>query len=174
LAAAARRLVAAVYEAGEVDDDLSRFTAELDDLSGRLEDAIAGVSHRPRRRLPLERSPVAPDLQFTDAAGGFGASIVFGPQFEGPPSLVHGGWIAYAFDEVLGRANAMGAFSGLTAELAVRYLRPTPLGVPAEFRARVEEQRGRATVLTGTLAVDGVVTCEARGVFVTRRPEPLA
>jgi acyl-coenzyme A thioesterase PaaI-like protein len=172
LAAAARRLVAAVYEAGEVDEHLVGFTAELHDLSARIELAIAGSeSHPPRRRLPLDRSPIAPDLEFDESDGGFGASTVFGPQFEGPPSLVHGGWIAHTFDEVLGRANAMGTFSGLTAELTVRYHHPTPLGARAEFHAHVDERRDRTTVVTGTLTVDGVLTCDARGVFVARRPD---
>jgi acyl-coenzyme A thioesterase PaaI-like protein len=79
---------------------------------------------------------------------------------------VHGGWIALAFDEMLGMANIASGHPGMTGRLSVRYRRPTPLHSPIEFEAWTEEVDGRRVVTRGTLSVDGVVTAEAEGLFV--------
>jgi acyl-CoA thioesterase FadM len=53
----------------------------------------------------------------------------------------------------------------VTASLKVDYLKPTPLGVPLEVRARVREIKARKVVLDATVSANGVVT--ARGEVVT-------
>ncbi|MBN2491519.1 MAG: PaaI family thioesterase [Planctomycetes bacterium] len=60
----------------------------------------------------------------------------------------------------------------VTASLHVDYLKPTPLGVVLEVRARIREVKGRKVVVTATLAADGQVT--ARGeVVAVRMPEEM-
>jgi acyl-coenzyme A thioesterase PaaI-like protein len=60
----------------------------------------------------------------------------------------------------------------LTASLHVDYLRPTPLGVPLEVRARVKEIKGRKVVVAATLYANEEVC--ARGEVVTvQMPEHL-
>ena len=58
----------------------------------------------------------------------------------------------------------------VTASLKVDYLKPTPLGVPLEVRARVREIKGRKVVLEATLSANGEVT--ARGEVVTVQAPP--
>jgi acyl-coenzyme A thioesterase PaaI-like protein len=55
-----------------------------------------------------------------------------------------------------------------TAEITVRYLKPTPNDRPVELRAKVVEIQGRRTRLTCEVFVDGVKTAEgdATGVRV--------
>jgi acyl-CoA thioesterase FadM len=52
----------------------------------------------------------------------------------------------------------------VTASLKVDYLKPTPLGVPLEVRARVREIKGRKVVMEAWLSANGEVT--ARGEVV--------
>jgi acyl-CoA thioesterase FadM len=60
----------------------------------------------------------------------------------------------------------------LTASLHVDYLRPTPLGVPLEVRARVKEIKDRKVVVVASLRVKGEV-CARGEVVAVRMPEHL-
>lgn len=88
------------------------------------------------------------------------------PIHEGPPSAVHGGWVATLLDQLLGHANAAAGVGGFTAELTVRYRRPTPYGVPLTARARTDSVDGRRVRASGEILADGVVTAEAAGLFI--------
>lgn len=88
------------------------------------------------------------------------------PIHEGPPSAVHGGWVATLLDQLLGHANAAAGVGGFTAELTVRYRRPTPYGVPLTIHARTDSVDGRRVHASGEILVDGVVTAEATGLFI--------
>ena len=54
-------------------------------------------------------------------------TVTFGSAYEGPPGHVHGGYVAAAFDELLGMTQSLGGMPGMTGTLTVRYRRPTPL-----------------------------------------------
>ena len=54
----------------------------------------------------------------------------------------------------------------LTASLHVDYVRPTPLGVPLEIRARVKEIKGRKVVIAATLSAQGEVCARGEAVAV--------
>jgi acyl-coenzyme A thioesterase PaaI-like protein len=58
----------------------------------------------------------------------------------------------------------------VTADLAIRFLRPTPTGRPITVRARAVESDGRRVVVEGSLAVDGTTTATARGTFAAVGP----
>jgi len=60
----------------------------------------------------------------------------------------------------------------VTASLHVDYLRPTPLGVPLEVRARVKEIKDRKVVVVASLSVKGEV-CARGEVVAVRMPEHL-
>jgi acyl-CoA thioesterase FadM len=60
----------------------------------------------------------------------------------------------------------------VTGSLHVDYLRPTPLGVPLELRARVKEIKGRKVVVTATLSAQGEV-CARGEVIAVQMPEHL-
>ena len=61
----------------------------------------------------------------------------FGSAYEGPPGCVHGGYVAAAFDEVLGSTQSLAGRPGMTARLTVNYRSPTPLHTELTFAGRV-------------------------------------
>jgi acyl-coenzyme A thioesterase PaaI-like protein len=87
---------------------------------------------------------------------------------------VHGGISALLMDQFLGSAAIAVGLWGMTARLELDYRRPVPLGTPLLLRAAVTASEGRKVVVTGTIALAGApeqALVEARGVFVTPRPE---
>ena len=93
--------------------------------------------------------------------------VTFGAAYEGPPGCVHGGYIAAAFDEVLGSAQSLGGRPGMTGTLTIRYRSPTPLHTPLRFEAGVTGVDGRKIFTTGRCFADDVLTAEAEGIFIS-------
>ncbi|HET7677163.1 MAG TPA: PaaI family thioesterase [Candidatus Limnocylindrales bacterium] len=60
--------------------------------------------------------------------------------------------------------------STVTADYAVRFLRPTPSDRPIRLRARVVEASDDRATTEATLESDGVVTATCRGTFVAVKP----
>lgn len=120
-------------------------------------------------------NPLAPPL--TIARSGelsASASATFGSAYEGPPGHVHGGWVAAAFDEVLGYVQSLGGSPGMTGRLIVHYRRPTPLHVPLRFEAQFLRQDGRKIFTESQVYAGDHLTAEAEGLFVSIPPERLA
>jgi len=128
----------------------------------------------PRSPLVGVASPLAPPFTWRLAEPGLVATGTFGAPYEGPPGYVHGGWIALAFDEVLGMANIAAGRPGMTARLTVHYHHPTPLHRPVVIGGGVARTSGRRTVTAGELRCDGRVCATAEGLFVTISPERAA
>ncbi len=187
LAEAVRHLIDAALTAELVTEeqlDAAAATTErvAEDLHGVDELAVrpSGVRGRaesshddylPRSPLVGEVSPMAPPIEYEFRAGRLRGRGVFHAVYEGPPGYVHGGWIALAFDEILGMANIASGHPGMTGRLSVRYRRPTPLHTEVHLEGWTEQVDGRRLVTRGTLEVDGVVTAEAEGLFVVIDPE---
>ena len=98
------------------------------------------------------------------------ATVVFGSAYEGPPGSVHGGFVAAAFDEVLGYVQSLSGAPGMTGTLTVRYRRPTPLHQKLVFHAELSRVEGRKIFAEARLEADGEVTAEATGIFISMRP----
>ncbi len=120
-----------------------------------------------QRLIPFDgqRAPM-PSWQFELDDGSLVARGRFSNGHTGPPGTVHGGWVAFAFDEILGWANVQAGFPGMTGKLTIRYRKPTPVGVAVEFRVPRPRVEGKRVHVHGTLSVDGSVTAEADGLFV--------
>jgi len=182
LAAAVRKLIDAAMTTEDVDGEtLVDVARDVERLAFRLGGGRdEGPGYRPRShgdylpRSPIvgEASPLSPrlDWRVLDEGGveGWGA---FGAAYEGPPGFVHGGWVACAFDEMLGIANISSGNPGMTARLTVHYRRPTPLFRELRFRAWVERVEGRRIMSKGEVWDGATLTAEADGVFVQPRPE---
>jgi acyl-coenzyme A thioesterase PaaI-like protein len=137
----------------------------LDDLTKgrRVFNPVTGVG-----------SALAPPLVVRRDGDGVVAEATLGIAYEGPPSFVHGGMSALFMDQLLGSAAAAAGLWGMTAHLELDYRGPLPLETRLVMRARVAEQSGRKSVITGTIALaedPDRVLVEARGVFVMPRPE---
>ncbi|HLM07050.1 MAG TPA: PaaI family thioesterase [Blastococcus sp.] len=121
-------------------------------------------------------SALAPPLVVRRDGDGVVAEATLGPAYEGPPAFVHGGMSALFMDQLLGSAAAAAGLWGMTAHLELDYRGPLPLEQKLVMRARVAENEGRKSVITGTIALaehPERVLVEARGVFVLPRPEKI-
>ena len=93
----------------------------------------------------------------------------YGEVFEGPPGLVHGGFVISAFDDLLGVAQAASRMAGLTGTLEVRLRRGTPLHRRIDYEAGVASVAGRKITAWGRSLLDGEVLAEATGIFIQPR-----
>jgi len=131
----------------------------------------------------LDRSPIigainplsVPMRMDVEGDGGINSTVVgyalFPAAYEGPPGCVHGGFIAAYFDEVLGMTQSLSGNPGMTVNLTVDYRAPTPLKQPVIFRGRVVSIDGRKISVAGTLHHGETLCAEAKGLFVSMRPE---
>ncbi len=181
LATSLRALIDATMTIEAVEaETLLDIAREVDRLTVRLGGGRAeGPGYQPRDhgdylpRSPIvgEASPLSPRIDWEAVDGAVEGRGVFGAAYEGPPGYVHGGWIACAFDEMLGIANINAGQPGMTARLTIHYRRPTPLFREVRFRAWVDRTEGRRIMSRAEVWADDVLTAEADGVFVQPRPE---
>lgn len=156
-------------------DRLSRFADALEEyprsssFPGFAESANAGDVHAFFDQSPLIglSNPLAPPIWLQPKGERVGGHAVFGSAYEGPPGCVHGGFVAAAFDEVLGFAQSVTGNPGMTGTLTVRYRRPTPLHRELIFDAGVDRVEGRKIFASATIAADGEITAEAEGIFIS-------
>ena len=125
--------------------------------------AFSPVSGRSNPLSPPVQLRVVPGQD--DAAGKhrIEGEVTFGPQYEGPPGHVHGGWLAAMFDELLGFAQLS---PGFTAYLHVNYRKPTPLNTTLSLQAWVDSIEGRKRIVRGECFVDDVMVADAEGLFI--------
>jgi acyl-coenzyme A thioesterase PaaI-like protein len=113
-------------------------------------------------------NPLAPPITVGKAGDRSAlASVRFGSAYEGPPGSVHGGFVAAAFDEVLGFVQSLSGSPGMTGTLTIRYRKPTPLHMDLRFEGELTRIDGRKKFTEGRVLADGVVTAEAEGVFIS-------
>jgi hypothetical protein len=87
-------------------------------------------------------------------------SVTFPLAYEGPPGVVHGGFLAVFFDCVVQHHNCDVGVAGKTSSLALHYRRPAPLATPLDFAVERSAGDGRIRS-TGTLLLGDRVLCEA-------------
>jgi acyl-coenzyme A thioesterase PaaI-like protein len=138
----------------------------------KAEDAEAqGGGHFDYSPLIGRSNPLAPPIDVeADGEGNVTARVTFGSAYEGPPGCVHGGYVAAAFDEVLGYAETFSGAPGMTGTLNVVYRTPTPLHTEVVFRARITQVEGRKIYVHGTLHAGERLCAESDGIFVSIRP----
>ena len=176
----------------------------VDDMVGRFADwerelaAVAPADATPRLesddggRVYLNHAfdvgaynPCFPEYHF-DHLGAETASgrVTFGLSYEGPPGLVHGGFLGVFFDCVIQQQSCAAGLAGRTRSMLVSYRRPTPVLTELDFDIeRTEVERGLASVARlshrGELLCTGEVTTAAMppekvsaNRFGRRRQEP--
>lgn len=116
-------------------------------------------------------NPLAPPIRVAVEGQMVVGRARFGIAYEGPPGCVHGGYIAAAFDEVLGLTQSLSGKVGMTGTLTVKYRRPTPLHTELRLEGTVESVNGRKVLTTGRMLAGETLTAEATGLFISIRPE---
>jgi hypothetical protein len=118
-------------------------------------------------------NPCFPEYRF-DRIDGETASghVVFPLVYEGPPGLVHGGFLAVFFDCVMQHQNCVTGLSGKTRSLQVTFRRPTPVLTELRFDiSRSEVERGIPS--TARLLLDDEVLCIGEATTLALSPEQL-
>ena len=103
-----------------------------------------------------------------------------GPDLEAFPGMLNGGIVATLLDchSAWTAANHLMVATAaadlpvvVTADLAVRYHRPTPSDRPVHLAARVTEATERRVVVEAALTSDGITTASATSTFIAVRPD---
>jgi acyl-coenzyme A thioesterase PaaI-like protein len=164
--------VEALEGVAEVLEALGRTVAKYP--QGRLYEGFAESGPAGDRNAFFDNSPIiglanplAAPIHMTAEGDVVVGTATFGGAYEGPPGCVHGGYVAAAFDEVLGMAQSITGRPGMTGTLTVRYRRPTPLHTELRFEGRVDRVEGRKIFTVGQSFANGELTCEAEAVFIT-------
>ena len=121
----------------------------------------------------LERSgisgrsnPLAAPVQWELRHDRYVGWATYSPAYEGPMGHVHGGFVAAAFDDLMGTAQTLSGLAGYTGTLTVRMLRPTPLRKTITYEAGVDHVEGRKIYVWATSSCEGERLAEAEIVFV--------
>ncbi|MBJ18266.1 MAG: PaaI family thioesterase [bacterium] len=183
LADAMRRVIAhmVLSDAPEAElsaaaDALERFAdrlashPKLTRVMGHPEAATAGNVAAFFDQSPLIglANPLAPPISIARSGPlSAAATATFGHAYEGPPGHVHGGFVAAAFDEVLGFVQSLGGNPGMTGRLTTHYRIPTPLHVELRFEAELVREEGRKIFTEARVYAGEELTAEAEGLFIS-------
>jgi hypothetical protein len=166
-----------------VDAMLSKFTEWEKELA-----AAAPTDNAPRigevpgdpRRVYLNHAtdigaynPCFPEYRFDHLSAEIaGGGVCFPLVYEGPPGLVHGGFLGCFFDCVIQHHNCVTGLSGKTRSLVVTFRRPTPVLTDLQFDiVRSPVERGIAS--TARLLLDDEVLCTGEINTLASPPDKL-
>ena len=157
--------------AARLEDNATEFAA-LPRLYGRMAFAEQGchgrigqIGHETNPVAGIA-NPVAPPLRTWIADGVAHGRATLGWTYEGPPTSVHGGFVAALFDQFMGEAQALGGQPGMTGTLEIRYHRRTPLNTELRLRGWVERVEGRKTWVRAEMHAGDTLTASCNGVFI--------
>jgi hypothetical protein len=159
----------------------------VDRLTAAVADLTAGVTALPT--LPggpadaggddarlLERSgiaglsnPLSPPLHIWVEGDRVLGWASYPQQYEGPPGCVHGGFVAAAFDDLLGATQTLSGRAGFTGTLTVRMVKPTPLHRRIDYEGGVDSVEGRKIFTWGRATHGGEEVARAEGLFISPR-----
>ena len=156
------RRVASLLVAMEHDDpaasdlarDLGRAIAALEALAPADPTPRVGAAAEGDGRVYLDHArdvgafnPMFPVYELTVDGDRAEGTVTFPIAYEGPPGLVHGGFLALLFDCVVQHHSCDVGVAGKTTGMSIRYRRPTPLLVPLAIAIdrRVEGDRIHST-----------------------------
>lgn len=133
---------------------------------------------RPRRSVPLSPwmgpfNPLAPPIEIEFRDGGVFGSTNLGKAYIGPPNAAHGGVVAGILDQLLASAGQSAGVAGVTANMSVRFRKPTPLYAKLTLRAWADprDEGSRKRTVHAEIRHGNVVTAEGRALVI--RPAAL-
>lgn len=136
--------------------------------AGRTADGPTDNSVFDHSPLMGRANPLAPPLEPEVHDDRIVCHVTFGSAYEGPPGCVHGGFVAAAFDELLGLTQSLSGAPGMTGRLTIHYRQPTPLHTPLRLEGVLTDVDGRKILTSGRMTTpDGTLTAEAEGLFIS-------
>ena len=105
-------------------------------------------------------NPCFPEYEINVEGERASGTVSFPLAFEGPPAIVHGGFLAVFFDCAIQHHNCEYGAAGKTTALHIDYLRPTPILRTLTFEIERASDARRITS-TARIELDGSVLCRA-------------
>jgi acyl-coenzyme A thioesterase PaaI-like protein len=183
VADATRALIEHLVGTDKSEEELARAADAIEELAARFDEdgphsvydgfaessisggaPIAFFDHSP---FIGRGNPLAPPITLEVTEDRVLGHVVFGSAYEGPPGCVHGGYVAAAFDELLGATQTFSGTPGMTGTLTVVYRSPTPLHTELTLEGRYLRTEGRKVFTEGTMKAGDVLTAEANAIFVS-------
>jgi hypothetical protein len=171
-AGAIRRLSSLLLSLEQAHPTVDAIVAQIGDWERELGAAVPpdsapriGSDEDGSRRVYLDHAtdigsfnPCFPEYRFDhlDAQTASGC-VAFPLVYEGPPGLVHGGFLAVFFDCVMQHQNCLAGLSGKTRFLNVKFRRPTPVLTELRFDIARSEFDRRITSMARLLLDDEVL-----------------
>jgi hypothetical protein len=159
-------------ELAQLADDAAALADRLEPLPSLLEVGGMAAQQGPQGAL-LERSgisgrsnPLAPPMQWHPDGDILRGWANYSPAYEGPIGNVHGGFVAAAFDDLMGMAQLSAGIAGYTGTLTVKMLRPTPLNRRIDYEAGVDRVEGRKIYVWAKSRDADTLLAEAEIVFI--------
>ena len=118
-------------------------------------------------------NPCFPEYDIAVDGDRASGTVMFPVAFEGPPAVVHGGFLAVFFDCVIQHHNCDVGVAGRTSALSLRYRRPTPLLTELGFELTRAVDDHRITSTGRLLGAGGELLCEAEMRAVVGDPASL-
>lgn len=186
-AGAVRRLTSLLLSLEHPHPTVDAMVAKMAEWEGELAAAapadsaprIGEVPDDPRRVYLNHATDIGaynacfPEYRFdrldTEQASG---AVCFPLAYEGPPGLVHGGFLGVLFDCVIQHHNCVVGLAGKTRSLHVTFRRPTPVLTDLRFdilRSPVD----RGITSTARLTLDEEVLCTGEVTTLASPPERL-
>jgi hypothetical protein len=174
LAPILRRLAERALSLEHQDEGVARLIEQLSAAERALEeegprDPTARIGPHPPadQRVYLDHgrdigkyNPCFPDYEIRVNGERASGTISFPLVFEGPPAIVHGGFLAVFFDCAIQHHNCEYGTAGKTIALNIEYLRPTPILRTLQFEIQRASDDRRITS-TAWIELDGSVLCRA-------------
>lgn len=170
-AALARRVSSLVLQmegpsevVAELNAALERAEAALASLAPSEAHPRVGVASDGAGRIYLDHSrdvgvynPAFPTYTLEVDGSHASGTVSFPVLYEGPPAVVHGGFLAVFFDMVIQHHNCDLGTAGKTTRLELRYSAPTPL--LSELRFDIERKVDGRRIESVARLFDGDVLC---------------
>jgi acyl-coenzyme A thioesterase PaaI-like protein len=112
-------------------------------------------------------NPIAPPLHIEFDGAVARAWATYDAAYEGPPNCLHGGFVAAAFDDLLGVAQMTSGAAGFTGTLTVKMRKPTPLYRRIDYEAGVSRVDGRKIWVWGRSYDGETLLAEAEILFIS-------
>lgn len=186
-AGAIRRLSSLLLSLEHAHPTVDAILAQISDWESELCGAVPpdsapriGADDDGRRRVYLDHAtdigafnPCFPEYRFDHLDGEIASGTVTFPLvYEGPPGLVHGGFLAVFFDCVMQHHNCVAGLSGKTRSLQVTFRRRAPVLTQLRFGiVRCEVHRG--IISTARLLLDDEVLCVGEANTLALAPDKL-
>jgi acyl-coenzyme A thioesterase PaaI-like protein len=167
--------VAQMNEAKDLVTRAAELLGERVRTTGRREhldrDAIARIQHGEAWTV-FTHNPMGIPLAITVSGAEAGATITPTALFEGPPNILHGGFVAAMLDALLSTLVQAQDIRAVTVQLDVRFRRAATIGTALILGATIDSIEGRKIKASGWIHSAGETIADADALFITIPGEP--